>query len=158
MWKVIPGTTKAGVEKSSGEEASQSPAISASLHCAQLELNPVEGPWETGWRMPQRDPTWGPRRSRVLVYGSCHWLETLPGISSPHPKERPEEGGWCLQAEVFFVFVFVLVFLGLHPWHTEVSGLGVNLELQLLAYATAHRSTGSLTHWGQGSNLNPHGY
>ena len=35
-----------------------------------------------------------------------------------------------------FVFLFVC-FLGLHPWHMEVPRLGVQLELQLLAYATA---------------------
>ena len=29
------------------------------------------------------------------------------------------------------------VFLGPHPWHMEVPRLGVKLELQLLAYATA---------------------
>ena len=30
-----------------------------------------------------------------------------------------------------------LCFLGLHPWHMEVPRLGVELELQLLAYVTA---------------------
>ena len=30
-----------------------------------------------------------------------------------------------------------LFFLGLHPWHMEVPGLGVKLELQLPAYITA---------------------
>ena len=30
-----------------------------------------------------------------------------------------------------------LVFLVLHPWHMEVPRLGVELELQLLAYTTA---------------------
>ena len=36
---------------------------------------------------------------------------------------------------LFFLFLFV--FLGLHLWHIEVSRLGVESELQLLAYATA---------------------
>ena len=39
----------------------------------------------------------------------------------------------------FFVVVigFLFVFLGPHPLHTEVPRLGVRLELQLPAYATA---------------------
>ena len=32
---------------------------------------------------------------------------------------------------------FFFVFLGLHPWHREVSRLGIKSELQLLAYALA---------------------
>ena len=35
------------------------------------------------------------------------------------------------------VFVVVVRFLGLHPWHMEIPRLGVESELQLLAYATA---------------------
>ena len=35
------------------------------------------------------------------------------------------------------IILFVLFSLGLHTWHMEVSRLGVALELQLLAYATA---------------------
>ena len=35
---------------------------------------------------------------------------------------------------LFFLF---FVFLGLYPWHMEVPGVGVESELQLLAYATA---------------------
>ena len=34
--------------------------------------------------------------------------------------------------ETFFLF-----FLGPHPWHVELPRLGVELELQLLAYTTA---------------------
>ena len=39
--------------------------------------------------------------------------------------------GWC------FGSVFFLVFLGLHLPHMEVPRLGIQLELQLLAYTTA---------------------
>ena len=65
----------------------------------------------------------------------------------------------------FFFFCF---YLGPHPWHMEVSRPGVELELQLLAYATATavrsephlQSTPQLTEkldprpteWSQGSN------
>ena len=38
-----------------------------------------------------------------------------------------------LGKEIFFSFVF----LGLHLWRMEVPRLGAELELQLLAYATA---------------------
>ena len=37
----------------------------------------------------------------------------------------------------FFLGGGLFVFLGLHPWHTEVPTLGAQLDLQLLAYATA---------------------
>ena len=37
----------------------------------------------------------------------------------------------------FYFFFFFLVFLGLHPWHIEVPRLGVDSELELLAYTTA---------------------
>ena len=40
--------------------------------------------------------------------------------------------GWFI-----LFFIIYIVFLGLHSWHMEVPGLGVKLELQLLAYATA---------------------
>ena len=36
----------------------------------------------------------------------------------------------------FFFFFFFLVFLGPHPWHTEVPRLGTESEPQRLAYAT----------------------
>jgi len=38
---------------------------------------------------------------------------------------------------LFFIILFYFVFLGLHPWHTEVPRLGVELELELPAYTTA---------------------
>ena len=61
------------------------------------------------------------------------------------------------------IFVVVVV-LGLYPWHMEVPRLGVQLELELLAYTTAtttpdpshvfdlhytHGNAGSLTHWAR---------
>ena len=36
-----------------------------------------------------------------------------------------------------FIYLFMYCFLGPHPQHVEVPRLGVQLELQLLAYATA---------------------
>ena len=43
----------------------------------------------------------------------------------------------------FGLFVFVFSFSGLHLRHTEVPRLGVKLELQLPAYATATAMWGS---------------
>ena len=43
-------------------------------------------------------------------------------------------------------FVLFLSFLGLHERHMEVPRLGVESELQLLAFATAHGNPGSLTY------------
>ena len=37
---------------------------------------------------------------------------------------------------VALFFIFIFCFLGLHPWHMEVPKLGVEWELQLLAYTT----------------------
>ena len=46
----------------------------------------------------------------------------------------------------FFVCLFpCFVFLGPHQWHMEVPRLGIELELQLPAYATAI-ATGDLSH------------
>ena len=40
------------------------------------------------------------------------------------------------------IYLF-LPFSGPHLWHMEVPKLGVELELQLLAYATTHSNVGS---------------
>ena len=50
---------------------------------------------------------------------------------------------------LFFFFFFFLPFLGPLPQHMEVPRLGVKLELQLLAYDTAHSNARSLTHWAR---------
>ena len=39
--------------------------------------------------------------------------------------------------KVIYYYYYFLLFLGSHPWHLEVPRLGVELELQLPAYATA---------------------
>ena len=54
-----------------------------------------------------------------------------------------------IQLVFIYLFIYLLifqVFLGLHRWHMEIPSLGVQLELQLLACATAHGIAGSLTH------------
>ena len=46
---------------------------------------------------------------------------------------------WCTHCceKVRMVIIYLLIFLGPHPWHIEVPRLGVKLELQLTAYAMA---------------------
>ena len=51
-------------------------------------------------------------------------------------RGRVEQPFGCCFFYFSFLFFF-LVFLGPHPWHMEVSRLGVQLGLQLLAYTTA---------------------
>ena len=56
------------------------------------------------------------------------------------------------------IFRFLAFVSGLCLWHMEVPR-GVNSELQLLAYTTAHSNTESLTtERGQRLNTHPHGY
>ena len=54
---------------------------------------------------------------------------------------RPSKGASIqLSAKyVFFYFIysFIYIFIGSHPWHMEVPRPGVKSELLLLAYATA---------------------
>ena len=46
----------------------------------------------------------------------------------------------------FILFIYLFCFLGLHLRHMEVPRLGVELELHLPAYTTAHGNGRSLTH------------
>ena len=46
----------------------------------------------------------------------------------------------------YFILIY-FCFLGLHAQHMEVHRLGVQSELQLLGYTTAHSNARSLTHW-----------
>ena len=52
-----------------------------------------------------------------------------------------------LQCYVKRSFLFLGYFSGPQLRHVAVPGLGTELDLQLLAYTTAHGSTGFLTHW-----------
>ena len=68
-----------------------------------------------------------------------------------------------------FILFYFIYFLGAHPWHMEVSSLGVESRLQVLAYTTAtatwdpsricvlHHSQGNartLSHWAR-SGIEP---
>ena len=52
--------------------------------------------------------------------------------------QETHSGSVCMYMCVHVcVYFFLFFFLGPHPWHVEVPRLGVESELQLLAYATA---------------------
>ena len=42
-------------------------------------------------------------------------------------------------AHFYFIYLFVIIFLRLYPWHMEVPKLGVESEIQLWAYTTAQQ-------------------
>ena len=65
---------------------------------------------------------------QLFTYVSFHLLRKLcDKIHNMKSAFRPS----------FQPFIFNFCFLGPHPWYMEVLRLGVNLELQLLAYASA---------------------
>ena len=49
----------------------------------------------------------------------------------------------------FHLFIYFAFFLGPHLLRMEVPRLGVESELQLSTYATAHGKAGSSTHWAR---------
>ena len=57
-------------------------------------------------------------------------------MSQVRPKEKKKKGQEKTPKKPYLMYFF-LSFLRLHLWHMEVPRLGVELELQLLAYTTA---------------------
>ena len=53
------------------------------------------------------------------------------------PAGAPFSGGVGESIGKGEMFLLLFCFLGLYPWHTEVPGIGVELELQPFAYAAA---------------------
>ena len=86
-------------------------------------------------------------------------------ISKTNYEQTPAQNKIiCMYTRLFSFSFSSFFFLGPHLWHMKVSRLGVKLEMQLLAYATAtampypscicnlHHSswqTRSLTHWAR---------
>ena len=76
------------------------------------------------------------------------WLkwEAFPAHPS-YLKSTPSTSPSTHAHRVLFHFAALLFFFpGLRLWHMKVPRLGVGLELQLLAYPTAHGNAESLTH------------
>ena len=53
------------------------------------------------------------------------------------------------EKSMWIILLFFFVFLGPYSHHMEVPRLGVQLELYLLAYTTAHSNAGHLTYWAR---------
>ena len=111
--------------------------------------------------------TFSSRRHVSSPHGAFYWLKPTSSqkvnLSACYIQaalqiiKRDKEGPWAgseRQAECnqhidhffaqgktkcfyFILFIYLFIFLGPHPQHMEVPGLGVESELQLLAYATA---------------------
>ena len=100
---------------------------------------------------------WAPSPLPPPPSPSCFQFSHLEFLSLSFILELPEELHQCINAWVLLQIkrisiskdevqasVFFCGFLGLHLWHMEVPRLGVQLELQLPAYA--HGNARSLTH------------
>ena len=76
------------------------------------------------------------------VSGSAQRIRDDDALTSELPGTKMP---YFLQGN-FLSFLRLFVFLGLHLLHTDVPRLGVESELQLWAYTTAHGNAGPLTH------------
>ena len=87
-------------------------------------------------KMCNRPITVQTHTTQLLTSGSSAQL----GRHRRHLKDFPKECGISaspLLLLLLFFFVFLSFFLGLHPRHMKLPKLGVELELELPAYATA---------------------
>ena len=69
---------------------------------------------------------------QLLAYTTAIATRDLSHVCNLHHSSWPQH--WIL---FFFFFFLSFVLLGPPPWHMEVPRLGVESELQLLAYTTA---------------------
>ena len=80
--------------------------------------------------------------------GNDHFLCPVAPLLQRHiVMHMHTDDGVMRKAFPKWIFFFFFVSLGLHPRHMEVPRLGVESELKLPAYTTAHGNAGSLTHW-----------
>ena len=78
----------------------------------------------------------------------------------PKQKNKPPKNHCILTAIILkmkkvisaSIALFYFLLFRVAPWHVEVPKLGAESELELPAYATDHRNTGSLTHWAKPGN------
>ena len=52
-------------------------------------------------------------------------------------RQKAKQNKTLSLCKLLHLFIYLFIFLGLHPKHMKVPRLGVKPELQLLAYATA---------------------
>ena len=92
-----------------------------------------------------------PRMEAAFPASTSSWVWTCDLVTA---NQMDVEESWELSPKGslyrsfahFFFVVVVFFFLGPHPWHVEVPRLGVESELQLPTYTTAHGNVRSLTH------------
>ena len=137
---------------------------SSTPHTSVKNLSPQE-PCLLGW-LPRAN--WNlvtPCGSRSHGQWEESWCACHSGYHCPHLSHCGSRGTWeCMSVFTAHTRLhrvsLLFVFWGSHLWHMDVSRLGVELELQFLATATAmpdpshicdlhhsHSSAGSLTHW-----------
>ena len=88
------------------------------------------------------------RLGKTVLCQSWNW-DAHPTVSLQSTALGAPRNSGSRMSPNFAFFVCLFVFLGPHPWHMEVPRLGVELELQLPAYTTAHGNAGPLTHWAR---------
>ena len=105
------------------------------------------GPWALGLQLPPLrfwlpGLYWGPPQPCLLPW-PLTGREGLLGVKD-HPCPRLGADRKCPDSQhklqilaSSLLCTFLFVFLGPHLWHMEVPRLGVESELQLLAYTTA---------------------
>ena len=90
----------------------------------------------------------------VPVEFLTHWTTTRTPkvtilIETNKQTKKNHEGFLDLSISFFSLFYLFIYLLGLHLQYLEVLRLGVQSELYLLAYTTAHSNAGFLTHWAR---------
>ena len=103
-----------------------------------------------------------PQSIKVFMYSNCQlskrtWRNPViclkklvgEGFSLSYLKMKFLKLNRWASSVFVFIYLFYLVFLGPHLRHRDVPRLGVQSELQLLAYTTPHGNSGSLTQWAR---------
>ena len=93
--------------------------------CAFADLVPFKcAPTFLTWLTPLLALATRGNQPRQVIFLSSHQLRE----AFPDPR--------CMYVCVYVCMYVCICFLGPHPWHMEVPRLGVQSELQLLAYTT----------------------
>ena len=71
-----------------------------------------------------------------LESNGTEWYQSASGFPLS-TQDLARDMGTIISYDFYFIYLFISCFLGLHLWHVEVPTLGVESELQLLAYTTA---------------------
>ena len=107
---------------------------------------------------------------QLIIHQSMKWNHTHKMLNQKqgqkNTKKKTTNGtNWKYnKCGLIFIYSFIFVFLGPYPWHTVVSRLEVESELQWLAYTTAKATQDTGCIWNllhslwQCWKLYPHAY